>query len=103
MKTEVYSWRVSPERKAELETEARREGTSLSTLLEQITQDWLLARRGARNGDEDEQADLRRRVIATAGKVHGGTAGQASRAREIVRERIVGQHIKESDAARRAH
>ena len=56
MKTEVYSWRVSAQRKAELESEARRDGMSLAGLLERITTDWLQERRESRNGDEAEQA-----------------------------------------------
>jgi len=44
MKTEVYSWRLSATRKADLESEARRVGTSVSELLEQITADWLAQR-----------------------------------------------------------
>jgi hypothetical protein len=39
MKTEVYSWRFSAHRKAELEEEARREGTSVSALLDRIAAD----------------------------------------------------------------
>ncbi len=50
MKTEVYSWRVSAARKADLESEARREGTSVAELLEKITSDWLQERRNSRNG-----------------------------------------------------
>ena len=40
-KTEVYSWRVSPETKAALEEEARREGLTLAALLQQ--QEYFLA------------------------------------------------------------
>ena len=52
MKTEVYSWRVSPQRKAELEGEARREGTSLAKLLDDITANWLEEQRNSRQGDQ---------------------------------------------------
>jgi hypothetical protein len=99
MKTEVYSWRISAERKAELESEARREGTSLAGLLERITAQWLEERR---NGDEDEQAALRRRVMATVGTIHSGDPTLATRAREIVRERIARKNTQESNASRRA-
>jgi hypothetical protein len=65
MKTEVYSWRVSAQRKAELEAEARREGTSLSGLLDRATADWLAERRNGNSDDEAEQAAIRKRVMAT--------------------------------------
>ncbi len=45
MKNQVYSWRISAQKKAELESEARREGTSLAQLLELITADWLQEQR----------------------------------------------------------
>ena len=103
MKTEVYSWRVSAEKKADLESEARREGTSVAELLEKITADWLQERRTSRNGEEDEQAALKRRVMATVGTIHGGDPTLATKAREVVRERIARKHTEESRASRRNH
>jgi hypothetical protein len=103
MKTEVYSWRVSAAKKADLESEARREGTSVADLLDRITADWLQERRTSRNGEEDEQAALRRRVMATVGTIHSGDPTQATRTREVVRERIARKHSEESRASRRNH
>jgi hypothetical protein len=103
MKNEVYSWRLSTRRKAELESEARREGTSLAGLLEQITADWLEERRNARNGDEAEQAAIRKRVMAAIGSVRGGDPTRSQRASELVREIIRKKHEKESLASRRTH
>jgi hypothetical protein len=103
MKTEVYSWRVSALQKTELESEARREGLSLSGLLERITTDWLRKRRDSRNGDEAEQAELRRRVMATVGTIRGGDPTRSQRASELVREIILKKHIKESNASLRNH
>ena len=103
MKTEVYSWRVSAARKADLETEARREGTSMAELLERITADWLQERRTSRNGEEAEQAALRRRVMATVGRMRSGDPTLASRARDVVRERLARKHAEESRASRRNH
>jgi hypothetical protein len=103
MKTEVYSWRVSAAKKAELESEARREGTSVAELLERITADWLRERRTSRNGEEDEQAALRRRVMATVGTMRSGDPTLATRAREVVRERIARKNAEESRASRRNH
>lgn len=103
MKTEVYSWRVSAARKADLESEARREGTSVAELLEKITSDWLQERRSSRNGEEAEQEALRRRVMATVGTIRGGDPTLATRAREVIRERIARKHAEESRASRRNH
>ena len=103
MKTEVYSWRLSTQRKAELESEARRERTSIAGLLEQITTDWLRERRNSRNGDEAEQAAIRRRVMATIGSVRGGDPTRSERASELVRDIIRKKHEKEALASRRTH
>jgi len=37
----VYGWHLAAERNAELEEEARREGSPLSSLVERVTDDWL--------------------------------------------------------------
>ena len=95
MKTEVYSWRVSAQRKAELESEARREGTSLAALLEQITTNWLEERRAGRNGDEAEQAALRKRVMATVGTIRSGDPYLSSQVREVVQARLLEKQAKE--------
>jgi hypothetical protein len=102
MKTEVYSWRLSAARKADLESEARREGTSLAELLEKITADWLQERRSSRNGEEAEQAAIRRRVMATVGTIRSGDPTRSQRARELVREIIRQKHERESNASRRS-
>jgi hypothetical protein len=86
MKTEVYSWRLSPQRKAELESEARREGTSLAKLLEDITGNWLDKQRSSRNGEEAEQAAIRKRAASAIGSIAGGDPSRSSRASELVRK-----------------
>ena len=101
MKTEVYSWRISAARKAELEDEARRQGTSLAELLEQITSAWLQQRRAGRNGEEAEQVALRKRVMATVGTIRTADPALSSRVREIVRGRLLEKHAKESRASLR--
>jgi hypothetical protein len=108
MKTEVYSWRLSATRKADLESEARREGTSVSNLLEQITADWLAQRRnGNGRSDEVEQAAIRKQAAAAIGSIRGGDPTRSTRASELVREIIARKHAKESRAflrtARRAN
>ncbi len=101
MKTEVYSWRLSADRKAELEAEARREGTSLSSLLDRVTADWLAVRRNSHSADEAEQAAIRRRVMATVGTIRGNDPTRSARTSELVREIIHKKHLKESNALAR--
>ena len=101
MKTEVYSWRVSAERKADLEAEARREGSSLADLLDQVTAGWLKERRSSRSDEDAEQAALRRRVMSTVGTIRGGDPTRSRRASELVREIIRQKHTKESNASHR--
>jgi|SRR5580658_1760926 hypothetical protein len=100
MKTEVYSWRLSADRKAALEEEARREGTSVSALLDRVTADWLAHRRNGHN-DADEQGELRKRVMATVGTIRSEDPTRSERTSELVREIIYKKHLKESDALRR--
>ena len=101
MKTEVYSWRLSADRKAELEEEARRERTSLSALLDRVTGDWLAERRNGYADDAAEQAAIRKRVMATVGTIRGGDPNRSSRTSELVREIIHKKHVKESNALAR--
>jgi|SRR5579859_2530362 len=101
MKTEVYSWRVAADKKAELEGEARREGTSLAALLDEITTNWLNERRNGNGDDEPEQAAIRKRAAAAIGSIHGGDPARSARASTLVREIIVRKHAKESRASRR--
>jgi len=98
MKTEVYSWRLSADRKAELEAEARREGTSLSALLDRATADLLTQRRTGRFDEEAEQAAIRRRAATAIGSIRGGDPTRSTRTNELVRETIYKKHVKESNA-----
>ena len=86
-KTEVYSWRVTSARKIALENEARREGTTVAALLEQITEDWIESRRGLL-GDEDEQSRLHARAAKTIGTIAGGDPKRAERAKSIIRRKL---------------
>jgi hypothetical protein len=101
MKTEVYSWRVSAEKKTELEGEARREGTSLAALLDRITGDWLDSRKNGQTDDEAEQAAIRRRAATAIGSICGGDPTRSERASELVRGIIYRKHEKESNALAR--
>lgn len=85
MKTEVYSWRVSAEKKAELEAQARRDGTSVALLLDQITSSWLTDRRNGMTEDEKtEQAAIRKRAESAIGSISGDDPTRSSRVSERV-------------------
>ncbi len=60
-KTEVYSWRVDPTLKRELEAAARAEKTSVSAVLDRACRSWLDQSGKARAGES--QTARRRRVM----------------------------------------
>ena len=86
MKTEVYSWRLSPDLKSDLEEAARRERVSVSRLLERIAREWLKARAAAAEDDEAEQERLRAIAMQFVGTIRGGDPGRASEVSNRVRE-----------------
>src|ERR1700680_5100255 len=88
MKTAFYSWRLSAERKAELEAEARREGASLSALLDRVTVDWLAQRPTGISDAEAKQVAIRRGAMPAIGSVGGGDPTRSERAGELLREII---------------
>lgn len=90
-KTEVYSWRLSTATKTALEDEARREGTTVSGLLERMTNDWIKSRRAAAD-DAAEQALLHERARQVIGTINGGDLDRSTRVREVVRARIRRRH-----------
>lgn len=95
MKTEVYSWRLSTQKKTDLEYEARREQSSVADLLEQITSDWLEQRRSSRPDEEAEQATIRARAAAAIGSLSGGDPSRSSNASPRVREIIRSKHERQ--------
>jgi len=88
MKTEVYSWRVSPERKAALEAEARRHGHSLAELLEKIASEWLESQHSTRVDEENEQSRIRAAAISNIGFLSSGDPHRAQNARELIRQKL---------------
>jgi hypothetical protein len=87
-KTAVYSWRISPDTKAALEIEARREGESVAALLERVTREWLKVRRRAHQRDRMEQARLHAAMSKLLGAIRGGDPARAERSRSAVRARL---------------
>ena len=85
MKSEVYSWRLSPDLKADLEHVARQERVSVSRLLERIAREWLKARPSAAD-DEAEQERLRAIAMRYVGTIQGGDPDRAAEAGKRVRE-----------------
>lgn len=88
-KSEVYSWRLSPQMKRALEEAARREKQSVSAVLERIVTDAV--RNGMRGVGEDEialQKRLHSAAMATVGKLNSGRRDRSKRARQLVRRKL---------------
>jgi hypothetical protein len=87
MKSEVYSWRVSPDLKTGLEREARRRKISFAAVLDLAARDWL-NKGGAELDSEAEQIRLRKTASQCIGTIAGDDAHRSENARQIVRERL---------------
>jgi hypothetical protein len=92
MKTEVYSWRLSRQRKEELEVEARRTRKSLAKLLEEITHEWLRGRRTEQ--DAINQENLRKAARKAIGAFASGQSGRSRKARQLVREKLTRKYAR---------
>jgi predicted transcriptional regulator len=88
MKTSVYSWRLEPARKAELEEIARKQERAIADVLDEAVAEWL-KRQGANDGDEAVQEQLRRAALATFGRIRGGNPNRAEQSRKRVREKLL--------------
>jgi hypothetical protein len=87
MKTEVYSWRVSPDVKTSLEREARRRKVSLSAVLDMAAQEWL--KNSVSEGDDDEkQGRLQEAASECFGSIAGGDRRRSETASQTVRQRL---------------
>ena len=92
MKSEVYSWRVSRDKKMSLEMEARKAGISLSALLDRITGEWLSAGKTSRQRKGDEQARLHAGIAEFIGTISGGNSLRSENVRSEVRKRLLKRH-----------
>jgi hypothetical protein len=92
MKTEIYTWRVSPEVKSALETEARREKVTVAALLDQLTRQWLQDRRAKFADEAAGQAKLHAQAGKSMGKIAGDNPFRAESARILIRERLASKH-----------
>lgn len=88
-KSEVYSWRVSPELKERLEDAARAEEMSMAGLLEQIALEWL---EDHAQVDEEEQRRLHEAARVCIGKLEGGDPLLAQQASQRFGEILWEEH-----------
>jgi hypothetical protein len=87
-KSEVYSWRLTPALKAELEAAARAEKLPLSTLLERMAEDWLRERGSLE--DEAEQERLRAALMACVGTFKGPAPSATNkRVRQVMGQQLM--------------
>jgi hypothetical protein len=94
-KSEVYSWRVTPALKAELEAAASAENTSVGGILERIARDWL----STRELDEGEDAEQQRRLHERARKAMGTVSiGLGPYTNKRIRE-VMGEHLEKKHRA----
>jgi hypothetical protein len=93
-KSEVYSWRLSPRLKAELEEAAGAEQKSVAQLLEQIAEDWLEHSRDRGGDDRERQQRIREAAMKSVGAIRGDDPGRAENARSEVRSRLARRHVR---------
>jgi len=87
-KTEVYSWRVDPQIKMALESEARSQGTTLAEVLDRIAKQWLEMQKKQNGDDEAEQARLHAAAAKCVGTLSMGDPRGSEKVRETVRKRL---------------
>ncbi len=89
-RSEVYSWRLDPALKSELEHAARTERTSISSLLSRIVRGWL--DHEYRSDTTDEQKVVRERAMKYVGSIRGESPKRAEEAAERVKDIIRKKH-----------
>lgn len=89
-KSEVYSWRVSPELKDRLMRAAHVRNSSLAELLDEITTTWLQDQ--AESGGEARQRALHEALASCIGVLAGDDPHRAERASELVKEKLRARH-----------
>jgi len=91
-KSEVYSWRLSPRLKGELEEAARAAQKSMADLLEEIAQEWLRHFRDSNGDDAGRQELLHEAGMKFIGSIRGDDPNRAQNARSELRKRIAQRH-----------
>lgn len=87
MKTEVYSWRLSPGRKADLERVARRRKLKIAHVLDMAVDEWL-AHQADEIADDQEQKRLHAIAARIIGSVTSGNRHGSTTVRQTVRKRL---------------
>lgn len=87
-KSEVYTWRVSPAMKANLEEAARRANRSVAQVLDDIVANHLSSTSKAGDSESAVQRRLHARASRFAGCIAGGGTRRSERVRELVRARL---------------
>jgi predicted transcriptional regulator len=95
-KTEVYSWRVDPELKSELEAVARTEKTSISSLVERAVREWLGQRKRLIADEKAEQERINRELDKCMGNIVGDGVSATN---DVVR-RVISAKLKAKYAHR---
>jgi hypothetical protein len=93
-KTEVYSWRLSPRLKADLEEAARAEQKSLAELLDRIARDWLEGLEVQGEDDDERQRRVRLAASRAIGAIAGGNPDRAAHASAEIRSRLARRHAR---------
>ena len=89
-KTEVYSWRLTPEKKAALEVEARADGSTIAQVLDSLSDEWLA---GKRNEDyEAEQRRLHAALAKCVGTISGNDPYRSENVSKLMRQRLRRKH-----------
>jgi predicted transcriptional regulator len=93
MKTEVYSWRLSADLKADLQHEARIRKVTVSAILEEAVRDWL-KKTGGDATEDGAQGRLHAAAARCLGVLARGNPRRAETARAAVRERLGRRHAR---------
>jgi predicted DNA-binding protein len=91
-KSEVYSWRLSPQLKEELEQAARTGRKSMAELLTEIAETWLESSREPTAADDERQRRLHAAALPFIGSFQGGDPDRAENARAEIRARLARRH-----------
>lgn len=92
VKTEVYSWRLTPRLKIALEDAARQHGKSVAGLLEEIAEAWLAEQRRLNADDEREQERRRKAAMKWVGSIDSGDGHLAENASRIISEGLAAKY-----------
>ena len=85
-KTEVYSWRLSPELKLLLAGAAKDEGVKMAEFLERIVRDWLREHRDA--AEEEHQREVHEAARQCLGAIGGGDPKRSRSTRAMLKKKL---------------